>query len=102
LAYNAGIGCSHVPGRASCSAEERYEETVGRNACSVARSTSAYPELMAELDAIKRERIGGLMLRRDWGERAPWPTWPTLDDVDLTHMARKVKEVKRAKDSRYV
>jgi hypothetical protein len=61
-----------------------------------------YPELMAELDAIKRERIGGLMLRRDWGERAPWPTWPTPDDVDLTHMARKVKEVKRAKDSRYV
>ena len=58
--------------------------------------------MMAELDAIKRERIGGLMLRRDWGERAPWPTWPTLDDVDLTHMARKVKEVKRVKDSRYV
>ena len=57
---------------------------------------------MAELDAIKRERIGGQMLRRDWGERAPWPTWPTLDDVDLTHMARKVKEVKRVKDSRYV
>ena len=28
-----------------------------------------YPELMAELDALKRERIGGLMLRRDWGER---------------------------------
>ena len=25
-----------------------------------------YPELMAELDTIKRERIGGLMLRRDW------------------------------------
>jgi hypothetical protein len=25
-----------------------------------------YPELMAELDAIKRERIGGLMLCRDW------------------------------------
>jgi hypothetical protein len=99
LAYNAGIGCSHVPGRASCSAEERYEEAAGRNASSVARSTSAYPELMAELDAIKRQRIGGLMLRRDWSERAPWPT---PDDVDLTHMARKVKEVKRAKDSRYV
>ena len=29
-----------------------------------------YPELMSELDALKRERIGGLMLRRDWGERA--------------------------------
>ena len=28
-----------------------------------------YPELMGELDALKRERIGGLMLRRDWGER---------------------------------
>ena len=36
-----------------------------------------YPELMSELDAIKRERIGGLMLRRDWGDRSPWPTWPT-------------------------
>ena len=33
-----------------------------------------YPELMAELDAIKRERIGGLMLCRDWGDRRPWPT----------------------------
>jgi hypothetical protein len=55
-----------------------------------------YPELMLELDAIKRERIGGLMLRRDWGERAPWPTWPTPDDVDLTHMSRKVKEIIRA------
>ena len=28
-----------------------------------------YPELMAELDALKRDRIGGLMLCRDWGER---------------------------------
>lgn len=55
-----------------------------------------YPELMAELDALKRERIGGLMLRRDWGEHAPWPTWPTPDEVDLTHMARKVKEIIRA------
>ena len=55
-----------------------------------------YPELMAELDAIKRERIGGLMLRRDWGDAPPWPTWPTPDEVDLTHMSRKVKEVIRA------
>ena len=30
-----------------------------------------YPELMAELDAIKRDRIGGLMLCRDWGDRSP-------------------------------
>jgi hypothetical protein len=55
-----------------------------------------YPELMLELDAIKRERIGGLMLRRDWGERTPWPTWPTPDEVDLTHMSRKTKEIIRA------
>jgi hypothetical protein len=30
-----------------------------------------YPELMTELDAIKRERIGGPMLARDWGKRGP-------------------------------
>jgi hypothetical protein len=55
-----------------------------------------YPELTAELDAIKRTRIAGLMLRRDWGQHAPWPTWPKEDEVDLTHMSRKVKEVIRA------
>jgi hypothetical protein len=55
-----------------------------------------YPELMAELDAIKRERIGGLMLCRDWGERGPWPTWPKPDMPDFTHMSRKVKEIIRA------
>jgi len=55
-----------------------------------------FPELMSELDAIKRERIGGLMLCRDWGDRRPWPTWPTPDEVDLTHMSRKVKEIIRA------
>ena len=46
-----------------------------------------YPELMAELDAIKRERIGGLMLCRDWGERGPWPTWPKPDQPDFTHLS---------------
>ena len=55
-----------------------------------------YPELMAELDAIKRERIGGLMLCRDWGDRAPWPTWPKPDQPDFTHLSRKVKDVIRA------
>jgi hypothetical protein len=55
-----------------------------------------YPELMTELDTIKRATIGGLMLRRDWGERTPWPTWPTPDQPDLTHMSRKVKEIIRA------
>jgi hypothetical protein len=55
-----------------------------------------FPELMAELDIIKRARIAGLMLRRDWGKHAPWPTWPKKDETDLTHMSRKVKEVIRA------
>ena len=55
-----------------------------------------YPELMAELDAIKRERIGGLMLVRDWGDRRPWPTWPAKDDPDLSYMAGKTKEIMRA------
>jgi len=53
---------------------------------------------MGELDAIKRDRIGGSMLCRDWGNRGPWPTWPQPDQPDFTHMSmsRKVKEVIRA------
>lgn len=58
--------------------------------------SALYPELMAELDAIKRDRIGGLMLRRDWGARGPWPTWPKPDMPDFTHMSRKTKEIIRA------
>lgn len=60
------------------------------------KGVPVYPELMSELDAIKRERIGGLMLCRDWGERSPWPTYPAPDQPDLTHMSRKVKEIMRA------
>jgi hypothetical protein len=59
-----------------------------------------YPELMAELDAIKRKQIGGLMLRRDWGDRRPWPTWPTPGDIDLTYVSHKVKEIVRAAELR--
>jgi hypothetical protein len=55
-----------------------------------------HPELVAELDVIKRERIGGLMLTRDWGKRGPWPTWPKPDEPDFTHLGRKVKQVIRA------
>jgi hypothetical protein len=51
-----------------------------------------YPELMTELDAIKRERIGGLMLRRDWGDQRPWPT----GKGDLGQMSRTVKKIIRA------
>jgi hypothetical protein len=59
-----------------------------------------FPELMAELDVIKRERIGGLMLCRDWGDRRPWPTWPAPDRPDLTHMSRKVKQIVLAAELR--
>src|SRR5262249_4712679 len=55
-----------------------------------------YPELMAELDAIKRGRIGGLMLTRDWGDRQPWPTWPNPDEIDLPQVSRRGKEHIRA------
>jgi hypothetical protein len=57
-----------------------------------ADSVPLYPELTAELDAIKRERIGGLMLRRDWGERIPWPS----QSGDLTLMRHKIKSIIRA------
>jgi hypothetical protein len=56
-----------------------------------------FPELMAELDAIRRSRIGGLMLCRDWGDRRPWPTWPAPDDYpDLGYLAKKVRAVMNA------
>jgi hypothetical protein len=54
-----------------------------------------YPELMAELDAIKKTRIAGLMLRRDWGKHDAWPTWPKEDEIDLSLMRHKVKEIIR-------
>jgi hypothetical protein len=51
-----------------------------------------YPELMAELDALKRGRIGGLMIRRDWGDQRSWPT----QKGDLGQMSRTVKKINRA------
>lgn len=55
-----------------------------------------YPELMAELDALKKTRIAGLMLRRDWGKQDPWPTWPKKDEMDLSLMRHRVKDIIRA------
>jgi hypothetical protein len=52
-----------------------------------------YPELMSELDALKKDRIGGLMLRRDWGNQPPWPT---AGSGDLALMSHKTKEIIRA------
>jgi hypothetical protein len=55
-----------------------------------------YPELMGELDTIKKTRIAGLMLRRDWGKHDPWPTWPKEDEIDLSLMRHRVKKIIRA------
>jgi hypothetical protein len=50
---------------------------------------------MAALDAIKKVRIAGLMLRRNWEKHTPWPNYPKEGEVDLTGMSRKAKEVIR-------
>jgi hypothetical protein len=42
---------------------------------------------------LKRDRIGGLMIRRDWGDRRPWPTNKA---GDLTLLRHKTKEIIRA------
>jgi hypothetical protein len=56
------------------------------------RGKPLYPELMAELDAMKALRpTGGLMLRRD-GSGLPWATKGEM----LTHFARVVKTIIRA------
>jgi hypothetical protein len=55
-----------------------------------------FPELMAELDTLKKDRIGGLLLRRDWGKHLPWPTRTMDGAFDLTMMRHKVKAIIRA------
>lgn len=54
-----------------------------------------FPELMERLDAIKRNRIGGLMLVRDWpderaGVQLPWPAEGKGGLDYLRHRVRKV------------
>ena len=51
---------------------------------------------MPELDAIRRDRIGGLMVTRDWGDRRPWPTWPSRSDLISAQVSLKVKKIIRA------
>jgi len=60
------------------------------------RTGALYPELMVELDAIKKTRIAGLMLRRDWGKQDPWPTRLKAGDVELSLMRHRVKDIIRA------
>jgi len=54
-----------------------------------------FPELMERLDEIKRNRIGGLMLVRDWPDKAagvplPWPSGGKGGLDYLRHRAKKV------------
>jgi len=56
-----------------------------------------YPELRAELDDLKHDRIAGLLIRRDWGSLL---AWPTEKKGDLTLMRHKVKEIIRAANLR--
>src|SRR5262249_29180469 len=53
---------------------------------------SLYPELMAELDAIKRERIGGLMLRRVGPARALADVADAGRDRPHPHVAQDERE----------
>ena len=56
-----------------------------------------YPVLQARLDALKAERISGLMLVRDWvdrGAKRPLP-WPT-EKSDLSFLRHEVKDLIRA------
>ena len=68
-----------------------YDDLVAFRAKAIELGLS-YPELTAELDAIKRQRIGGLTLCRDWGDRSPWPTWPKPDEPDFTTSAARSKK----------
>ena len=58
------------------------------------QGTALFPELMARMDAIKRNRIGGLMFVRDWpdmkaGVPLPWAT----EKNGLTYAQKKSKAV---------
>ncbi|WP_183507921.1 hypothetical protein [Methylobacterium brachythecii] len=58
------------------------------------RGEPLFPELVARLDEVKRSRIGGLLIVRDWTDRGaglplPWIT----ENGDLTYMRQTTKEV---------
>lgn len=60
-----------------------------------------FPELMARMDAMKRDRVGGLFFVRDWPDRAakiPLP-WATATSA-LDFVKQKSKEVIREAELR--
>jgi hypothetical protein len=60
-------------------------------------SVALFPELMARLDEIKRNRIAGRMIVRDWTDKTagiPLP-WPTGKKGDLTYFRHEVKRIIR-------
>lgn len=71
--------------------EENWVPLIGQDGAPL------YPELMARLDAVRRQRIGGLMILRDevdqkLGHAIPWQS----AKGDLTHMRHEVKRIIRA------
>jgi hypothetical protein len=58
-----------------------------------------FPELMGRLDAVKRERIGGLPLVRDWVDKASGVPVPWLArSGDRAYMRHVTKDMIRAVD----
>lgn len=62
-----------------------------------AADTPLFPELMARLDEIKRGRIAGLMVVRDWTDKKAGIClpWPTGNKGDLTYFRHEVKRIIR-------
>jgi hypothetical protein len=59
-----------------------------------AHGVALFPELMERLDALKKDRIGGLMFVRDWVDRVakrpvPW----VAPSGDLTYVRQRTKDV---------
>ena len=71
---------------------DEARDTSGR----IVATKQLYPVLQARLDALKADRIGGLMLVRDWvdrGARRPLP-WPS-EKGDLSFLRHEVKDLIR-------
>lgn len=72
---------------------DRPSSRLGRRSSASRRAVDAATRSPAPMDEIKRNRIGGLMLVRDWKddkEGRPLP-WPTGKRGDLSYMRHEVE-----------
>ncbi|WP_375454795.1 hypothetical protein [uncultured Methylobacterium sp.] len=61
------------------------------------RGEPLFPELVERLDAVKRSRIGGLLVVRDWSDKATGHPVPWISrSGDLTYMRHSTKAVIRS------